>query len=493
MIAMECVSPGESCQWNQYLGDPGRTAYAGCSAPESAEVLWEVTLDGVSGMPFIIGDKVIVLSQFYSFFPSELESAPPSNVTVIDLLTGALLKKVVPEKEPVGVYPVGGNVLIDAGTMLYELDLSSEEVVPVSQIPGRCFCLSGCHPVILADRIIFPTTPVVCLSRDDYHTVWNLETSLGPLYPENAEIKDIAASANQVVIILEEKEGKKLLAVDTETGELIWMKNLMATRVATDGSVGLVGGDNVYAIDAETGKPLWIFEVEYTWSNIAVGPHAVYFTDAQNYLYAVDKETGQLKWKSPWEEGEWITYIIEAEDTIICSNILNLTVFSAKDGSTLWSLHFRDYSGPFPDKPCPALADGILIVPRKELQQGDSFVIMRPEQLTALASDPDLFRKQGDAFLSRDLRDKAIGSYEKAAELYERKGDISRTQEIQERIRELENYQESLSSTPETVSRAPSSPVSELTKSVSPLFILIIIVAIIGISIATYFARRRGY
>jgi len=493
MVSMACAFVNEPCQWDQFLGNPGRTAYTECSGPDSPEVLWEITLDGVAGTPFIVGDKVIVCSQFYSFFPPPLELAPPSNITVVDLLTGTLLQKIVPEEDFVGVYPVGDALLINTGFELYNIDLASEETSFVSKVPGTCFCLSGCHPLILPDKIVFPTTPVVCLSRDDYSMLWDLETSLGLLYPDTAEIMNIAASLSRVYVVLEEKNGTRVLAVDDETGELIWMKDLAVMGIAADGPTVFAAGEDLYALDAGTGELLWMFELDFTWSNIAVGPAAVYFTDTQNHLYAVDKNTGELEWKSPWEEAEWVTYIVGTKDAVICSNILNLTVFSAKDGKELWNIHFRDYSGPFPDKPCPAVTEGILVIPKKELQQGDSFVMIRPEQLVALTSDPKLFVKQGDAFLSEDLKDQAISSYEKAAELYEKKGDLSSCQEMQERIHELENPSESPppvsvpSSTPESI--MPTTPPGLSTPI--PFSAVILVIVLMGIPITYYLIKHK--
>ena len=88
-------------------------------------------------------------------------------------------------------------------------------------------------------------------------------------------------------------------------------------------------------------------------------------------------------------------------------------------------------------------------------------------ELIALASDPDLFMEQGDAFLSKGLRNQAISSYKKAAELYEKKGDTSRSQDVQERIHELEDEPES--SLPMTPPE-PSAPI--------PFFAVILVVVV---------------
>lgn len=492
-VSIVCTC-SEPCKWNQYLGNSGRTAYTECSIPDSLEVLWEITLDGVAGTPFIVGDKVIVCSQFYSFFPPPLEPALPSNVTVIDLLTGTLLQKIVPEVGLVGVYPVGDTVLINSGSRLYQLDLASEEVSLVSEIPKRCVCYPECYPLVLPDKIILPTTPVVCLSRDDYSPLWNLETSLGSLYPEKARVWNIAVSMDRMYVVINEENHRRVLAVDVETGELIWMRDdLLAWPIAADGSVIYAAGVNLYALNAETGAIIWTFETESVRSNIAVGPAAVYLTDIQNYLCAVDKNTGDLKWKTPWEETfHGITYIVQAGDTIICSNILNMSVFSAEDGTELWNVHFRDSPDFDSVRPCPAVTEGILVVAKKEMQYENSIVGIKPEILMALASDPELFVKQGNAFLSEDLKDQAISSYEKAAELYEREGNTSQSQEMRERIQELENQPESPppeSTTPSTPPESTSQPSTPEPSAPIPFSLVILIVALIGIPTAYYLVK----
>jgi outer membrane protein assembly factor BamB len=370
-------------------------------------------------------------------------------------------------------------------------------LIVVLHIPQRCACFSGCHPLILDDNIVFPTTPVVCLSRDDYTTLWDLETILGPLYPKFAEVWNIAASVNQVYIVLEGEDERKVLAVDEDTGAVIWMKDLIATGVAAEGEVVYFVGEDLYALDAKTGEFLWVFNLGFSWSNIAVGPQTVYVIDDQNYLYAVNKYTGNLTWKSPWQESEWVDYIVIAGDTIICSNILNLSAFSAENGKEMWKLHFQDYPIPSAEKPCPALAEGILIISIKEIQREDTFTIIKPEKLVALASDPDIFVKQGDSFLSKNMKEEAINSYRKAQELSEKEGNETQFRKIQEQIAELENLQETTppettppeSQNPPGSSSPPSSTPSSPKSPPLPIFVLGFLV-LIGVFILYYLIKR---
>ena len=499
IIALGSAS-AESCQWDQYLGNPGRTAYTTCSAPDSPEVLWEIVLDGVAGIPFIVEDRVIIMIYYHYLSRSSLEEGPFTNVRVIDLLTGTLIQKVVPEDEPSDVYPVG-DLIVGSGRNLWELNMDSQEMTVVGEIPQRCSCIAGCHPLILDNIIVFPTTPVVCLSRDDYSTLWDLETILGPLYPKFAEVWSIAASTNQVYIVLKGEDENRVLAVDADTGAVVWMKDLIASGVAAEGEVVYFVGEDLYALDAKTGESLWVFNLGFSWSNIAIGPQAVYVIDDQNYLYAVNKYTGKLRWKSPWQESDWIDYIIIAQDTIICSNILNLSAFSAENGKEIWKLHFFDYPILSAEKPCPAIAEGILVFSKKEIQEEDTYTIVKPEKLVALASDPDVFVKQGDTFLSMNMKEEAINSYRKAQELYKKKGNETQSQKMEDQILELENLQETAppettlpesENPPESLSTPPTPPESPppSESTLTPILAVVSLVSI-GVFIAYYIRKKH--
>jgi outer membrane protein assembly factor BamB len=458
-----CSLSGGTPQWDQYLGNPGRTAYIDSNGPDSPAILWEVQLSDFPLHPFISGDSVVV--------------GCGGRAVLIDLLTGDILDEAVADVQYLtGAYPVGDMILgKTAGGWLYKINPTTGDAPFDVRIPYGFFCWAHCHPIVLSDKLIFPSTPVVCLSVDDYSTLWDLQSSLGPFYPEDAEVYMIAASLERLHIVLWGVEGKNLLTVDSNTGEFLWERNsFRISMIATDGALLFAAGENLHTLDSETGELIWTFEFEsdYLCSNIMVGPHAVYVTDNE-MLYSVDKTTGALNWKVEWEENPffWITYIVGFKESVICSDVRNLSCFSEEDGTEIWNIHFGDFIDHEPRKPCPATAEGILIVGGEE----DS------NKLLALASDPELFKRQGDVFLLEGLVDEAINSYKKAAELYEKKGNETQSRKIQEQIVELENLQET--TPPETT---PPSPKSTPTHIVLGLFILM------GIFIVYYVLKKRN-
>lgn len=464
LFCMMNPSLDKPCQWDQYLGNPGRSAYVDYNGPSSPEILWEVEFRDYTGTPFVSGEKVIVVYRYPS------HPYPAYRIASIDLLTGTLDEAVTNVRGISGACPAGDLIIGLSVCWLYRIDPVSGEAVFDIRVSGELWntCEPHCYPIVLPDKIVLSTSPVVCLSRADYSELWNLKSSLGSIYPEDARTRMIAASSERIHVIVQTEKGARLWTVDSSTGELLWVDdNFGIWEIATDGpTVFGRARENLYALNAETGKLLWEFQTNPILSNVAAGENEVFFT-TETMLYAVDKFSGKLKWEKEWKGSyPWTTYVIGAGDIVICSNVYNLSAFSVADGTELWNVHFQDYVDRLRVKPCPAVTEGILIVVGK-----DPF-----KSLIAFASDPDLFVRQGDAFLSMNLHEKAINSYRKAAELYERGEDFSKAEEIQETIYKLENQLQT--APPET----PSSEI-EPKPSIFQLFPLVVL-ALISISIA---------
>jgi len=243
-------------------------------------------------------------------------------------------------------------------------------------------------------------------------------------------------------------------------------------------------------------------------SNIVLGPDALFIVDESNHLYKIDLN-GNLVWKTDCEVSPWFleTHLIGAGTILYCIRNVEekvavtrsfVTAYSMEDGSRLWDI---DFGRLHHVRASPAVADGILVV-------GNMW-----GEVIALASSPYLFVKQGDIFLLKGRIEDAIRSYEKAVELYEIKGDICLSQEIQERIRKLRNPSESplpesiasaappesaLPSTPESTSQ-PSTPESIIPTTLTEppehliLFsaVMILFAVLVGIPIVYHLIKHR--
>ena len=88
---------------------------------------------------------------------------------------------------------------------------------------------------------------------------------------------------------------KEIYALSADTGEMKWQsKDSKAQNLIVDrGTVYTYGGKRLSAFAADTGEAKWIFPANPT--TVALTDREIYFIRAS--LYALTRETGELKWK----------------------------------------------------------------------------------------------------------------------------------------------------------------------------------------------------
>jgi outer membrane protein assembly factor BamB len=458
MYTLAYVSCSSSCQWRDYLGDPHRTAYSSCSGTGIHEELWTVSFNGeFDTPPFIVDDTVLILWKDSASHHWE------SKVIVLDLLTGEILNEARTDEPVCRIFPVG-NQILGITLEVYEINPDSGGTTFLASFPGKTFCGAPQYPLILEDRIIFPTEPAICLSRSDFHTLWNVNDTIAE---KDLTATNIAGDETLAVFVMLADEDYQIFAVNPETGFLRWKSTPLprAHWLALREDTIYCGGERLWAFN-RNGSKLWEFapegEIE---SNIVLGPDAVYIADAAHNLYRIDLD-GNLIWKTEWEGSSLFrdTHLVGAGDILYYIGNLpdlgaQLTAYWMKNGKKAWGIHLATElmsASPFGlIQGAPAIADSILI-----LGTMDGEVI-------AFATDPDVFVRQGDTFLSKGLTEKAIESYDKAVELYKKKGNLVQSQKIRTRIYEIENPSASTpppetappstSPTPETTSPTPES------------------------------------
>jgi outer membrane protein assembly factor BamB len=466
------VPSSDSSQWTEYLANSQRTGYSADNGPEVPFLLWEVNLSGSFDTPFILEDNVLIL------WKDSRHHALKEKVLLIDLLTGDILQE-FNQSGPIIfsiAFPVNDQIIGTCGGNIYEVDLAKTEVTQVAKTPEK-----GPHmyPIILKDKIIISTMPVVCLSTSNFDTIWTLEdAAVAP------DFRPLSLAGNEhISAFLMTENGVPQLLVVEPTGMLKWVSDpLPAALWLTLGENSIYcGGRNLWAFDY-SGKEIWHYTPEERIvSNIVLGPKDAFFADCAHNLYRVDSQ-GNLVWRTGYEGSSSFleTHLVGAGDSLYCIGNLGdnpaditksyVAAYSMEDGSQMWNLEFGSSHH---IKAPPAVAGGILVVGKNN------------GEMIALASDPDLFLEQGDAFLSNGLKDQAIDSYEKAAQLYEKEGDLDKSQELQEKISELEDQREP------TIE--PSVP-PESPPVISNFFIVgiaVLAITLFGIFIVYYFVKHK--
>ncbi|MGW6715066.1 outer membrane protein assembly factor BamB family protein [Streptomyces globisporus] len=139
---------------------------------------------------------------------------------------------------------------------------------------------------------------------------------------------------------------------DQKTGKLLWTRQYgaasleAATSGDEDGTLYAAVGQDLQAFEADTTKPLWRVEGSAgSWfgTPLIAGP-LIHTTERSRLVGAVERESGRLVWRRSTEvpgTGPAPSLTLSgSEKTLIASDAVQVTAFSAADGERLWK--FQD-------------------------------------------------------------------------------------------------------------------------------------------------------
>jgi len=206
-------------------------------------------------------------------------------------------------------------------------------------------------PAVGANNLVFATSDagISVLSKQDGHELWHagvsgevlslplivgdqiiVKTADGHLYAFNRRTGEkqwvtdhgapslvLRSSSSPVpyenMALVGFSDGK-LDAVDLETGRVVWQRSMgyasgssEVERLADISSDPVVRGDMVYlasyqghmvAMSLKQGQFIWNKPAS-TYRNLAIDSSALYMTDAEDVLWAINRSTGHVSWKQP--------------------------------------------------------------------------------------------------------------------------------------------------------------------------------------------------
>ncbi|HEX2621247.1 MAG TPA: PQQ-binding-like beta-propeller repeat protein [Phototrophicaceae bacterium] len=141
----------------------------------------------------------------------------------------------------------------------------------------------------------------------------------------------------------------KVLALDVETGEVVWMydtgtPSLVSAIAVADDLLYFGSGDQspaagLYVVDGATGEQRWFFPTDGSiWSSTPlIDKGLVYFGSDQGTFYAVNLQTRQEVWTYTMREGVHAWAAAEA-NTVYCADASTLYAFDAMTGDLLWQV-----------------------------------------------------------------------------------------------------------------------------------------------------------
>jgi len=173
------------------------------------------------------------------------------------------------------VRPMSWTGLVTVGEILYAADL--EQVVALNAADGKPLWA-------------FPKDP-----KEDRRGVFTVTPAVG-------EGRVIAASQVPASGFLSQPKNV-VWALDRDTGSLLWHFDGAAGQYVEGGALGgdlfIIGNSdgNVYALDVESGGLRWVFETGHrVWATPLIASDRVYIGSMDRHLYALNLSDGKVLW-----------------------------------------------------------------------------------------------------------------------------------------------------------------------------------------------------
>jgi outer membrane protein assembly factor BamB len=277
-------------EWSQIHGDPGFTRFSEGPAPESSEMLWKTTIEGIQSYVTAFNGKVLVTTA--------------TNVIALNKDTGTVIwNTTVPgNMRWPAVFKIDETRLVVAE---YCLETESGEILWISEE-------FSAKVSYWAESVYSPEEEMFYVQGDAVVQAWNFSN---PAEPPTLEWETYVSGSTSSGTGIQYGDGRVFpgsfethqVALNATTGDILW-------DTATTGAMSFSGSyykgkllkasehDNTfYCFDAESGKILWRYNpgthLGYWVSGCAAAYDMVYELNKDGHLYALDVNDGHLVWK----------------------------------------------------------------------------------------------------------------------------------------------------------------------------------------------------
>jgi outer membrane protein assembly factor BamB len=373
-VAVQLPKPYRNSDWSQPGGTSTHAMYH-LELADAPDVAWTVDIgDGSDDDARILTQPVVVDGVVYTMdafgLVSAFDAATGRSIWSVDLAEG---------EEDEGFF--GGGVSFEDGRLfvstgfakIFSLDAKTGEELWERRVPGPM--RNG--PAVHNGRVyaLSVDNQVQALGAEDGRLLWN---NVG--VEEVANVLGAASpAANDVAVLVPYSTGE-LLAIEAESGRVVWSENLAAlTRLDPLADIPQIRGlpvidrDAVFAIshsgrmlavELRRGVRLWEVDlggVETPW----VGGEFLFTLTSDSPLVAVRRKDGRIKWVTLLprfedeedEEGliQWMGPVLAGDRLIVAGTNGEALSISPYDGELLG---FIELPGPIAVP--PVVADGTL-------------------------------------------------------------------------------------------------------------------------------------
>ena len=282
-----------------------------------------------------IGDRSSIYKNISQWSNGKMKIAVDNErkVSSYEKSTGHLLWQVRLNTPIISGVGGGDNGLILVGSTVGEvlaLDETNGELLWRNSLSGEILTpLKGSHDIVGAQS---SNGQLTGLSANNGAILWSYRCSVPSL-----SLRGTSAAVMVDNKVIASYANGKLIALSIIDGEIIWDKEISipdgetvlerivdidVTPVIRDGRVYVVSSNgNVIVTDLDNGNRLWMREYPSHVGLDAVVHDAVYISDTNDHIWALDDDAGDLIWQYSDLLGRKITAPIVIEDNILVGDL----------------------------------------------------------------------------------------------------------------------------------------------------------------------------
>ena len=199
-------------------------------------------------------------------------------------------------------------------------------------------------------------TGAYALNEQDGTVLWRIAIDRRWLSPQALVDGTLYAITQMGIHAVNAQNGEVRWRYDTPMspgGPLVVADHLL--YVGTLGSVDHPEQSRFYALDAETGTLRWEYPLGDSYVGAVIDNESIYVSSRDQHLYALEKHTGSLRWKYTFAHSTTATIVGK---TVCLSGYYALYALSSVDGTLLWHKELESGSG-FYHTP-PVIVDGVV-------------------------------------------------------------------------------------------------------------------------------------
>jgi outer membrane protein assembly factor BamB len=190
---------------------------------------------------------------------------------------------------------------------------------------------------LVRDGIVY--TGTYALQAQDGTVLWRIASDTGWLSPQALVDETLYAVTQTGVSAINAQNGEVHWHFESDAYMHISGPPIVASHllyVGTSGTVAHPEQSRCYALDAETGTLRWEYPLGNGYAGAVIHDESIYVSSGDRHLYALEKHNGSLRWKYRF------AYPTSNTATIVGNVVLIHGVYalSSVDGTLLWHKHY---------------------------------------------------------------------------------------------------------------------------------------------------------